>query len=124
MGYELTEFVVESQAEFAIDQIVKESDDFEDFLKKCKLHNIEVVYNPEHIIDLKFRLDGQKKFARARTLGWYYESKQIARRIAMYKGVMTYTPNTNIIRTDTEKMQFSSGLERWADIKICRRHHG
>ncbi len=35
----------------------------------------------------------------------------------MYKGVMTYTPNTNIIRTDTEKMQFSSGLERWADIK-------
>ncbi|MDE5862620.1 MAG: hypothetical protein K2H28_10575, partial [Ruminococcus sp.] len=39
---------------------VKESDDFEDFLKKCRLHNIEVAYNPEHVIDLKFRLDGQK----------------------------------------------------------------
>lgn len=106
-----------AKLKFAIDQVVKESDDFEDFLKKCRLHNIEVVYNPEHVIDLKFRLDGQKKFARARTLGWYYESKQISRRIAMYKGVLTYTPNTNIIRTDTEKMQFSSGLERWADIK-------
>ena len=104
-----------AKLKFAIDQVVKESDDFEDFLKKCRLHNIEVVYNPEHIIDLKFRLDGQKKFARARTLGWYYESRQIARRIAMYKGVMTYTPKTDIIRTD--KMQFSSGLERWADIK-------
>ena len=104
-----------AKLKFATDQVVKESEDFEDFLKKCKLHNIEVVYNPEHVIDLKFRLDGQKKFARARTLGWYYESKQIARRIAMYKGVMTYTPNTNIIRID--KMQFSSGLERWADIK-------
>lgn len=106
-----------AKLKFAIDQVVKESDDFEDFLKKCRLHNIEVVYNPEHVIDLKFRLDGQKKFARARTLGWYYESKQIARRIAMYKGFMTYTPKTNIIRTDTDKMQFSSGLERWADIK-------
>ena len=104
-----------AKLKFAIDQVVKESDDFEDFLKKCRLHNIEVVYNPEHVIDLKFRLDGQKKFARARTLVWYYESRQIARRIAMYKGVMTYTPKTDIIRTD--KMQFSSGLERWADIK-------
>ncbi|MDE6834646.1 MAG: relaxase/mobilization nuclease domain-containing protein [Ruminococcus sp.] len=104
-----------AKLKFAIDQVVKESEDFEDFLQKCRLHNIEVVYNPEHVIDLKFRLDGQKRFARARTLGWYYESKQIARRIAMYKGVMSYTPKTDIIRTD--KMQFSSGLERWADIK-------
>ncbi|MDE6035585.1 MAG: relaxase/mobilization nuclease domain-containing protein, partial [Ruminococcus sp.] len=106
-----------AKLKFAIDQVVKESDDFEDFLKKCRLHNIEVVYNPKHVIDLKFRLDGQKKFTRARTLGWYYESKQIARRIAMYKGVITYIPKTDIIRTDTDKMQFSSGLERWADIK-------
>ena len=104
-----------AKLKFAIDQVVKESNDFENFLKKCRLHNIEVVYNPEHVIDLKFRLDGQKKFARARTLGWYYESRQIARRIAMYKSVMTYTPKTDIICTD--KMQFSSGLERWADIK-------
>ncbi|MDE6672789.1 MAG: relaxase/mobilization nuclease domain-containing protein [Ruminococcus sp.] len=104
-----------AKLKFAIDQVVKESNDFENFLKKCRLHNIEVVYNPEHVIDLKFRLDGQKKFARARTFGRYYESKQISRRIAMYKSIMTYTLKTDIICTD--KMQFSSGLECWADIK-------
>ncbi|WP_124098862.1 relaxase/mobilization nuclease domain-containing protein [Ruminococcus sp. Marseille-P6503] len=106
-----------AKLKFAIDQVIKESEDFDDFLLKCKAHNIEVVYNPEHVIDLKFRLAGQQRFTRARTLGWYYESKQIPRRIAMYKGVMNYTPKTNIIRTDTEKMQGSYGLRKWEDLQ-------
>lgn len=105
-----------AKLKFAIDQVIKESENFEDFLIKCKVHGIEAVYNPEHVIDLKFRLDGQKKFTRSRTLGWFYESKQISRRIAMYKGIMNYTPKTKIIRTDTDKMQNSYGLRRWADI--------
>lgn len=105
-----------AKLKFAIDQVIKESENFEDFLRKCKAHGVEVVYNPEHVIDLKFRLGGQKKFTRARTLGWFYESKQISRRIAMYKGIMNYTPKTKIIRTDTDKMQNSYGLRRWADI--------
>ena len=65
---------------------------------------------------MKFRLGGQKKFTRSRTLGWFYENKQISRRIAMYKGITNYTPRTKIIRTDTNKMQNSYGLRRWADI--------
>ncbi|MCM1228477.1 MAG: relaxase/mobilization nuclease domain-containing protein, partial [Clostridium sp.] len=106
-----------ARLKFAIDQVIKESENFEDFLRKCKAHGIEVVYNPEHVIDLKFRLDGQKKFTRSRTLGWFYESKQITRRIAMYKGIINYTPKTKIIRTDTDKMQNSYGLRRWADLQ-------
>lgn len=106
-----------AKLKFAIDQVIKESDNFDDFLLKCKAQNIEAVYNPEHVIDLKFRLQGQQKFTRARTLGWYYETKQIKRRIDMYKGIVNYTPRTRIIRTDTEKMQSSFGLKRWADIQ-------
>lgn len=105
-----------AKLKFAIDQVIKVSENFEDFLRKCKAYGVEVVYNPEHVIDLKFMLDGQKKFTRARTLGWFYESKQISRRIAMYKGIMNHTLKTKIIRTDTDKMQNSYGLRRWADI--------
>jgi len=106
-----------AKLKFAIDQVVKESENFEDFLLRCKAHNIEAVYNPNHKIDLKFRLAGQQKFARAKTLGWYYEVRQIKRRIDMYKGVISYTPKTKIIATDTEKIQGSLGLYKWADLK-------
>lgn len=106
-----------SKLKFAIDQTVKESENFEDFLEKCKSHNIEVGYNPDNKIDLKFRLQGQQRFARAKTLGWYYEKHQISKRIDMYKGVMSYTPKTKIIITDTEKIQGSLSLYKWADLK-------
>ena len=106
-----------AKLKFAIDQTVKESDNFDDFLLRCNANGITVVYNPEHVIDLKFRLEGQQKFTRSRTLGWYYETKQIRRRIDMYKGVMNYTPKTAIIRTDSEKFQNSYGLKKWADIQ-------
>ena len=69
------------------------------------LKNVEVVYNPTHKIDLKFRLQGQQRFTRAKTLGWYYETRQIKRRIEMFHGIISYTPKTKIIATDTEKMQ-------------------
>ena len=106
-----------AKLKFAIDQVVKDSDDFEDFLQKCKVQKIEVVYNPTHKIDLKFRLQGQQRFTRAKTLGWYYETRQIKRRIEMFHGIISYTPKTKIIATDTEKMQNSFGLQKWADLK-------
>lgn len=106
-----------SKLKFAIDKAVKESENFDDFLLKCKAHNIEAVYNPNRKIDLKFRLKGQQRFARAKTLGWYYEIKQIKRRIEMFKGIISYTPKTKIIATDTEKIQGSFGLYKWADLK-------
>lgn len=110
-----------ARLKFAIDQVVKESENFEDFLEKCKAHGILADYNPERKIDLKFMLEEQKisnpkaKFTRAKTLGWYYETNQIERRIDMYKGVISYTPKTKIIETASEKFQTSAGLRKWAD---------
>lgn len=100
-----------------IDEVLKIVADFDDFLVKCRQHGIEVEYNPERVIDLKFRLDRQQRFIRSRTLGWYYETPQIKRRIEMYKKAMNYKPDYSIIRTDTEQMQFSSELRRWADLQ-------
>lgn len=105
-----------AKLKFAIDNAIKESEDFEDFLRICKKRGIEVVYNPEHVIDLKFKLTGQKKFTRSRTLGWYYETKQIIKRIELYNGIIKTHAKSNLIDTQTEKMQNSSALKHWADI--------
>ena len=35
----------------------------------------------------------------------------------MHKKAMNYKPDFSIIRTETEKMQLSSGLHRWADLQ-------
>ena len=92
----------------AIDKVVSESENFEDFLRRCAENGILVQYNPEHKIDLKFMLAEQKernpraKYTRSRTLGWFYETPQIKSRIAVYRGEVTYTPKTKI-RTVSEK---------------------
>lgn len=91
-----------------IDQVVKASEDFDDFLRKCAEYGVLVEYDPDHKIDLKFMLAEQKernpraKMTRAKTLGWYYETRQIKDRIAQYHGVMIYTPRTKV-RVITKK---------------------
>lgn len=75
---------------------------------------ILVYYNPEHTIDLKFMLAEQKernpraKMARAKTLGWFYETEQIKSRIVHYKKAMEYSPKARIIRVpvQTEENKF------------------
>ena len=49
-----------AKLKYAIDQVVKVSEDFNDFLAKCAEYGILVEYNPEHKIDLKFMLAEQK----------------------------------------------------------------
>ena len=91
-----------TKLKFAIDQVVKQSEDFSDFLLKCAENGIIVEYNPDHKIDLKFMLAEQKernpraKFTRAKTLGWFYETEQIKKCIAQYKGAMIYVPKSKI----------------------------
>ena len=86
----------------AIDEVVKHSEDFEDFLSKCADYGVLVEYNPYHKIDLKYMLAEQKernpraRFTRARTLGGYYETEMIKKRIAQYIGGMMYVPRTRI----------------------------
>ena len=91
-----------AKLKYTIDQVVKASEDFDDFLRKCAEYGVLVEYNPDHKIDLKFMLAEQKernpraKMTRARTLGWFYETRQIKDRIAQYHGVMIYTPRTKV----------------------------
>lgn len=55
------------------------------------------------------------KFTRAKTLGYFYESQQIRKRIESYKYQMSHRPTARIIRTTAEKFQQSQGLTNWAD---------
>lgn len=109
-----------SQLKFALDECVMESENFDIFLKNVRDKGIEVSYNPEHKIDLKFRMEGQQKWSRAKTLGWYYESAQIKKRIEQFRlfktGRALQPQRTEIIDTSGERFSNSKGLERWADI--------
>ena len=97
-----------AKLKYAIDQVVKDRDDFADFLLKCAQNGILVYYNPEHTIDLKFMLAEQKernpraKFTRAKTLGWFYETEQIKSRIIHYKNAMEYKPKARIVRVPVQ----------------------
>ena len=110
-----------SRLKYAIDQVIKASDDFEDFLKKCAEFGVLVEYNPDHKIDLKFMLAEQKennpraKMTRARTLGWFYETPRIKSRIENHKKYMSYAPKAKLIRTTSEKFLQAPALTRWAD---------
>lgn len=44
------------------------SDSFEDFLDKCRANNIEVDYNPNRKIDLKFRMPEQQNLQEQKRL--------------------------------------------------------
>lgn len=98
-----------------------QSENFDDFLAKIRAKNIECVYTPENVIKIKFRMEGQERFARGRTLGWYYDEPQIRRRIEQYKflktGVSSRTIHTKIIDTSKDVFQTSKGLLNWAEIK-------
>lgn len=50
-----------AKLKYAIDQVVKESENFEDFLARCADFGILYEYNPDHKIDLKFMLAEQKE---------------------------------------------------------------
>lgn len=94
---------------YELDCIIQRSDTFEDFLEKCRLNGIEAVYNPDKVISLKFRMRGQQRYARAKTLGYYYLPENIQRRIKQFS-----SHRKMII--DRDKFD-SKGLQYWADIQ-------
>lgn len=99
----------------AIDNAVKESDNFDEFLMKMK----EQGYEYKQGKYLSFRASGQERFTRCKrsTLGWYYEQPQIVKRIARYNAFKNQkTRQTNIIDKTSDRIKSSKGLERWATI--------
>lgn len=110
-----------SKLRYAIDQTIMESSTFEDFLRNIKAKNIECVYRSDNVIKIKFRMPGQERFSRGKTLGWYYDEPQIRKRIEQYQfiktGVSGKTVRTKIIDTNTEIFQTEKGLLHWAEIE-------
>lgn len=110
-----------SKLRYAIDETIMQSATFEDFLKNIRKKEIECVYNPENVIKIKFRMKGQERFSRGRTLGWYYDESQIRRRIEQYQllknGISGRNIRTKIIDTSNDVFQTSKGLLHWADIQ-------
>lgn len=110
-----------SKLRYAIDEIIMQSESFDDFLNKIRSKNIECVYTPDNVIKIKFRMQGQERFARGKTLGWYYDEPQIRKRIEQYlflkTGVSGRTYRTKIIDTSREVFQTSKGLLNWAEIQ-------
>lgn len=75
---------MEAAAENIIDETIKQSDNFEDFLSKLRAKNIEVKYQDYKKKSgkcLGFKMPGQKYFIYSQNLGWYYEEKQLNKRI-------------------------------------------
>lgn len=94
---------------YELDCIIQRSDTFEEFLEKCRLNGIDIVYNPDKLVSLKFRMQGQQRYARAKTLGYYYLPENIQRRIKQFS-----SHRKMII----DKSRFESkGLQYWADIQ-------
>ena len=110
-----------SKLRHVIDETIMESKDFDDFLEKIRGKNIECVYTPQNVIKIKFRMPGQEKFARGRTIGWYYDEPQIKKRIEQYHilntGVSGRDIHTKIIDTSKDVFQNSKGLLNWAEIQ-------
>lgn len=94
---------------YELDCIIQRSDTFEEFLEKCRLNGIEIVYNPDKLVSLKFRMQGQQRYARAKTLGYYYMPENIQRRIKQF---------SHHRKMIIDKSRFESkGLQYWADIQ-------
>ena len=110
-----------AQLRFAIDETIMQSVDFDDFLKKLRAKEIECVYNPDNVIKIKFRMKGQERFSRGKTLGWYYDEPQLRKRIEQYQilknGISGKDVKTKIIDTSSDVFQTSKGLLHWADMQ-------
>lgn len=81
---------------------IMKSFSFEDFLRRCKKKNIEVVYEPTHKHKIKYRLEGQQRFVRGETLGEFYTADAIAEQIELiYKTAEENMRKANVELTPT-----------------------
>lgn len=77
-----------------IDETVKASKSFDDFLDKMRAEGIEVKYE-DYVKKsgkcLGFKMPGQKYFIYSQKFGWYYEEAQLRKRIDV---ILPENPNT------------------------------
>ncbi|MCM1330722.1 MAG: relaxase/mobilization nuclease domain-containing protein [Ruminococcus sp.] len=104
-----------SKLKAAIDECIKSADSFEDFLQKMR----ESGYEIKHGKHIAFRAEGQERFTRAKTLGFYYTEENIRFRIDRRLMYREQSPKENVGRfvEINEKVQASEGLRRWAVLQ-------
>lgn len=106
-----------SKSRTAIDDCVKTADSFDDFLQKMQERGYEI----KHGKYIAFRAEGQERFIRAKTLGFYYQEENIRfridRRLMYREGTQKLLKdNIRFVQMD-EKVQASEGLRRWAMLQ-------
>lgn len=106
-----------SKLKTAIDECIKNADSFDDFLDKMRGLNYEI----KHGKYIAFRAEGQERFTRAKTLGFYYSEENIRFRIdrrLMYRENAQMSPKDKLRFVQmNEKVQSSEGLRRWAMLQ-------
>ena len=116
-----------------IDETIKQSDNFNDFICKLRAENIDVKYEDYKKKPgkcLGFKMPGQKYFVYSQSLGWYYEEKQINKRIdrAIERRNESRSEKISkrIINPDNRLREFfdlsdekfiSFGMNRWARLQ-------
>lgn len=104
-----------SKLKAAVEECIKSADSFDDFLKKMQERGYEI----KHEKHIAFRAEGQERFTRAKTLGFYYSEENIRFRIdrrLMYRereNALKTSENVRFVQMN-EKVQSSEGLRHWA----------
>ena len=122
-----------SKLQFDIDRIIKQSKDWDEFLKKMAELGYEIKYG-KHIA---FKPKDKARFTRAKTIGEDYTEERLKERIAERESVKNSGFKKrigNVIEMDTNaKVEESKGYEYWAtkhnlntmaDSVIFIREHG
>lgn len=103
-----------SKLKTAIDECIKTADSFDDFLRKMQERGYEI----KHGKHIAFRAEGQERFTRAKTLGFYYSEENIRfridRRLMYREGRQLPKDNVGRFVQIDDKIQSSEGLRRWA----------
>ncbi|HFU6686244.1 TPA: relaxase/mobilization nuclease domain-containing protein [Streptococcus agalactiae] len=103
-----------SRLQFDIDRAIKQSKDWDDFIKRMADLNYEIKYG-KHIA---FKHKDKERFTRAKTIGEDYTEDRLKERILDNANQRTYAVKKrigNIIDiTNNEKIKSSKGYEYWA----------
>ena len=103
-----------SRLQFDIDRMIKQSKDWDDFLKKMAVLSYEIKYG-KHIA---FKPKDKPRFTRSKTIGEDYTEERLKERIAEISSIKTPAVKKrigNVIDMNTNvKVKESKGYEYWA----------
>lgn len=103
-----------SKLQFDIDCLIKQSKDWEEFLKKMA----ELGYEIKHGKNIAFKPKDKMRFTRAKTIGEDYTEERLKERITENQSIITPSVKKrigNVINMNTNaKVKESKGYEYWA----------